>query len=191
MPNWCNTTYAIYGNSESEIQEIKDFFDNVLQTPLECFMGYGNASKNWAGRLLLSAGIDPDNISCRGFIQYVDDIEEASLRTKLEKDVKLVLCDRLLEDIFASKATKEQEEFISEIMLRFIYKEDVEMTDILDKLFPQGEENPLELQQKINGFSSRNPDMDENEFNTLLAAMEMEGFRKGLRAGWELCEETK
>ncbi len=76
MPNWCNTTYAIYGNSESEIQEIKDFFDNVLQTPLECFMGYGDASKNWAGRLLLSAGIDPDNISCRGFIQYVDDIEE-------------------------------------------------------------------------------------------------------------------
>ena len=63
------------------------------------------------------------------------------------------------------------------------------MYTLIDKLMPQDEKNPLELQLKIDGFSSRNPDMDENEFNTLLAAMEMEGFRKGLKAGLRLERE--
>lgn len=65
------------------------------------------------------------------------------------------------------------------------------MTDILDKLFPQGGENPRELQTKIDSFLSIYKDVDENSFNEILAGIEMEGFRKGLRVGWELCEETK
>jgi len=33
--------------------------------------------------------------------------------------------------------------------------------------------------------------VDENAFNEILAGIEMEGFRKGLRTDWELCEETR
>ena len=63
--------------------------------------------------------------------------------------------------------------------------------ELIDKLMPQGGENPEELQVKILDFLSVNPDVDENAFNEILAAMELEGFRKGIKAGWHLCEETR
>ena len=61
--------------------------------------------------------------------------------------------------------------------------------DILDKLFPQSGENPRELQTKIDSFLSIYKDVDENSFNEILAGIEMEGFRKGLRTGIKLCCE--
>jgi len=45
------------------------------------------------------------------------------------------------------------------------------------------------LQEKIDLFSSINIDIDENAFNEILAGIEMEGFRKGLRTGIKLCCE--
>ena len=64
--------------------------------------------------------------------------------------------------------------------------------ELIDKLIPQNDvKNPHELQKKIDSFLSINKDADENAFNEILAGIEMEGFRKGLRTGWELCEETR
>ena len=65
------------------------------------------------------------------------------------------------------------------------------MTELIDKLMPQGGENPGWMQSKLDDFSKTNKDIDENAFNEILAGIEMEGFRKGLRTGWELCEETR
>ena len=51
------------------------------------------------------------------------------------------------------------------------------------------EQNPPMLQEKIDSFSSINKDIGENAFNEILAGIEMEGFRKGLRTGIKLCCE--
>ncbi len=64
--------------------------------------------------------------------------------------------------------------------------------ELIDKLMPQGgSKNPPMLQEKIDSFLSIYKDIEENAFNEILAGIEMEGFRKGLRTGWELCEETR
>jgi len=63
--------------------------------------------------------------------------------------------------------------------------------ELIYKLMPQGDSNTKSLQIKISNFLSVNPAIDENAFNEILAGIEMEGFRKGLRTDWELCEETR
>lgn len=65
------------------------------------------------------------------------------------------------------------------------------MYELIDKLMPQGGENPGWLQSKLDDFSKTNKDIDENSFNEILAAIEQEGFRKGIRVGWRLSEETR
>ena len=62
---------------------------------------------------------------------------------------------------------------------------------LLDKLMPIEDANPKELQTKIDDFARHNSGIDEDEFNTILAIIEQRGFAKGLRVGWQLCEETK
>ena len=49
--------------------------------------------------------------------------------------------------------------------------------------------NPPESQDKIDSFLSINNDIDENSFNEILAGIELEGFRKGLKVGIKLCCE--
>ena len=62
--------------------------------------------------------------------------------------------------------------------------------ELIDKLMPQNEsKNPPMLQEKIDSFLSIYKAVDENSFNEILTAMEMEGFRKGLRTGIKLCCE--
>ncbi len=63
------------------------------------------------------------------------------------------------------------------------------MYELIDKLMPRGGENPGWLQSKLDDFSKTNKDIDENAFNEILAGIEMEGFRKGLRTGIKLCCE--
>ena len=65
------------------------------------------------------------------------------------------------------------------------------MYELIDKIMPQDGENPRDLQVKIDDFLSVNPNADERAFNEILAAIEMEGFRKGVRAGWQLNEESR
>ena len=49
--------------------------------------------------------------------------------------------------------------------------------------------NPKEVQDKIDAFQKTDSSIDENALNEILAMVEMEGFRKGLRTGIKLCCE--
>ena len=49
--------------------------------------------------------------------------------------------------------------------------------------------NPNEVQDKIDAFQKTDSSIDENALNEILAMVEMEGFRKGLRTGIKLCCE--
>lgn len=69
MPNWCNTAYKIIGNKE----EIADLYKKLqeleaMQTPL-VENGFGNL---WLGCLVSLFGGDPDQIYCRGEIDYME-----------------------------------------------------------------------------------------------------------------------
>ena len=61
--------------------------------------------------------------------------------------------------------------------------------ELIDKLMPQEGGNPERIQSKINSLLSTNNEMTENELNDILAGIEMEGFRKGLRIGIKICCE--
>ena len=61
--------------------------------------------------------------------------------------------------------------------------------ELIDKLMPQEGGNPERIQGKINSLLSTNNEMTENELNEILAGVELEGFRKGLRMGMKLCCE--
>ena len=59
---------------------------------------------------------------------------------------------------------------------------------ILDRIMPESE-NPRCLQEKIDVFLATNPGIDENVFNEILGNMELSGFRKGMKTGFELIRE--
>ena len=63
--------------------------------------------------------------------------------------------------------------------------------ELIDKLMPQEGGNPETIQSKINSLLSRNNEITEEELKEILADIEMEGFRKGLKAGIELYHEMK
>ena len=60
--------------------------------------------------------------------------------------------------------------------------------ELLDRIMPASE-NPGFVQEKIDAFLSSNPDIDENAFNEILAGIELSGFRKGMKTGFELMKE--
>lgn len=59
---------------------------------------------------------------------------------------------------------------------------------LLDRLMPETE-NPEFLQAKIDAFLATNSGIDENAFNEILACIELSGFRKGMKTGFELIKE--
>ena len=61
--------------------------------------------------------------------------------------------------------------------------------DLIDKLCPS-EPNPSHLQTKIDILLSSNPNIIENQFNEILAEIELLGFKKGIRIGYELYNEA-
>ena len=58
----------------------------------------------------------------------------------------------------------------------------------LDRLMPETE-NPEFVQAKIDAFLASDPRIDENAFNEILACIELSGFRKGMKTGFELVKE--
>ena len=58
---------------------------------------------------------------------------------------------------------------------------------IIEKLMPETP-NPASLQTKIDSFQYRF-DVDESAFNEILSEIELSGFSKGMKIGYELCKE--
>ena len=59
---------------------------------------------------------------------------------------------------------------------------------LLDRLMPDTE-NPAYVQEKIDAFLASDPGIDENAFNEILGSIELSGFRKGMKTGFELMRE--
>ena len=59
---------------------------------------------------------------------------------------------------------------------------------LLERLMPESE-NPEFVQAKIDAFLAADPGIDENAFNEILGYIELSGFRKGMKKGFELIKE--
>ena len=59
---------------------------------------------------------------------------------------------------------------------------------LLNRIMPESE-NPKCVQEKIDAFLTVNPGIDENAFNEILGNIELSGFRKGMKTGFELMRE--
>lgn len=72
MPNWCSTAIAFIADEKdaAALQQLKDLNDLFLNDPPAV---QEKASGDWIGNWLPACGIDPNAISCRSFVQAVDE----------------------------------------------------------------------------------------------------------------------
>lgn len=76
MPNWCYTTMNFHGDKD----EIQDFY-NKIETWVKTIGPHGESPNYWLGDILKGAGLghridsETDRISCRGYIQFVSELD--------------------------------------------------------------------------------------------------------------------
>ena len=101
MANWCSTTLGIKAETKdaeavAQLEVLRTLAESVIHQKAD------NCDAGWIGLLLKNQGINPRGISCRGFIQYVSEIETAGTLSYILVDVEdawtpqLGLWDKLL-----------------------------------------------------------------------------------------------
>lgn len=82
MPNWCATNIYFYSENKKEISDFCEKLTQFIKVPAHDKIHASGS--NWLGNMLCYAGYDYDKVVdglygyCRGWVQYIGDVEENS-----------------------------------------------------------------------------------------------------------------
>jgi len=74
MPNWCLNHHAFFTNDENknELSRLYKQLETIMETPSE---HKNDFEPGWLGKVAIAHGLDINKISCRGWIEQLDDFE--------------------------------------------------------------------------------------------------------------------
>ena len=75
MPNWCSTSYCIHG-PKNAVEDARKF---ILKALADAPMKDASSPNSWLGQIVIACGEEYENVSCRGWIQDITEIEEQDI----------------------------------------------------------------------------------------------------------------
>jgi len=96
MPNWCYSKYAFYTNDENkdELLRLHMNLSDIIKEPSEVKNGF---EPGWLGKVAISHGLNWEEVSCRGSIDYLDDYEPGNSFFTLESETAWAPTEELWE----------------------------------------------------------------------------------------------
>ena len=78
MPNWCSSSYCISGPKKA-VEDAKKFIEDALKAAPN---KDASSPESWLGQIVIACGLDPDKVSCRGWIEAIEGVEEIRVGLK-------------------------------------------------------------------------------------------------------------
>jgi len=99
MPNWCSNHYAFYTDDENkdELLRLYNKLSDIMEIPSEIKNDF---EPGWLGKIATEHGLDIEKISCRGWIEYLEDYEPESNFFTLQSETAWAPTDELWQSTY-------------------------------------------------------------------------------------------
>ena len=100
MPNWCSNHYAFYTDDENkdELLRLYNKLSDIMEIPSEIKNDF---EPGWLGKVATEHGLDFEKISCRGWIEHLEDYEPESNFFTLQSETAWAPTDELWQAVVA------------------------------------------------------------------------------------------